>query len=49
MSILPKLSKEICKGSICEYLEEELGLVIGFSQKEITVEDVVEENREYLI
>ena len=45
---VPKLPKEICQGSIYEYLEEELGLVIGFAQKEITVEDLVEEDLEYL-
>ena len=45
---VPKLPMEICQGSIYEYLEEELGLVIGFAQKEITVENVKEEDREYL-
>ncbi|WP_087974508.1 trehalose operon repressor [Oceanobacillus rekensis] len=45
---VPLLSKEICENSIYEYIENELGLVIGFAQKEIVVETPTEEDRELL-
>ncbi|MFD2046423.1 trehalose operon repressor [Ornithinibacillus salinisoli] len=45
---IPILSKEICEDSIYQYIEDELGLTIGFAQKEITVEEPTEEDRERL-
>jgi GntR family transcriptional regulator, trehalose operon transcriptional repressor len=44
----PALTKEICKDSIYEYLEGELGLTISFAKKEITMEMPTEEDRRYL-
>ncbi|WP_085993445.1 trehalose operon repressor [Oceanobacillus senegalensis] len=46
--IVPLLSKETCGGSIYKYIENELGLVISFAQKEIVVEEPTEEDREML-
>ncbi|WP_153126424.1 trehalose operon repressor [Peribacillus tepidiphilus] len=45
---IPFLSEEICQSSIYEYIEKELGLVISFAKKEITVEEPSEEDRELL-
>ncbi|MGD6817831.1 trehalose operon repressor [Metabacillus sp. 84] len=45
---VPFLSKEICENSIYEYLEGELGLKIGYAEKEITVEECTSEDRAYL-
>ncbi|WP_428910689.1 trehalose operon repressor [Niallia sp. Krafla_26] len=45
---VPRLSKEICEHSIYDYIENELGLVIGFAQKEIVVETPTVEDRELL-
>ncbi|NCU17515.1 trehalose operon repressor [Pallidibacillus pasinlerensis] len=45
---IPLLTEEICQGSIYNYIENELGLVIGFAQKEIVVENPTEEDRELL-
>ncbi|MGJ9459437.1 trehalose operon repressor [Oceanobacillus sp. CF4.6] len=45
---VPLLSKEICERSIYDYIENELGLVIGFAQKEIVVEEPTEEDRKLL-
>jgi GntR family transcriptional regulator, trehalose operon transcriptional repressor len=45
---LPLLTEEICQGSIYNYIENELGLVIGFAQKEIVVESPTDEDRELL-
>ena len=42
------LSKEICEDSIYGYIEKELGLQIGFSNKEITVEPCSEEDKQLL-
>ncbi|MCY6960456.1 trehalose operon repressor [Clostridium brassicae] len=42
------LTEEICKNSIYEYIENELGLQISFAKKEITVEEVTEEDTRYL-
>ncbi len=47
-TILNNLTKEICKNSIYEYIEKDLGLKIGFAQKEITVEACTEEDRRLL-
>ncbi|MTH53572.1 trehalose operon repressor [Bacillus mangrovi] len=46
--IVPYLSKEICENSIYEYLEGELGIKIGYAEKEITVEECTNEDRAYL-
>ncbi|MCY6369700.1 trehalose operon repressor [Clostridium ganghwense] len=45
---VPSLTKEICENSIYEYIENELGLQIGFAKKEITVEAATEEDKKYL-
>lgn len=45
---VPKLTEEICTSSIYEYIEENLGLSIGFAKKEITVQQVSNEDRKYL-
>ncbi|MFA9559266.1 trehalose operon repressor [Evansella sp. AB-rgal1] len=42
------LTKEICKNSIYEYIENELGLKISFAKKEIVVVEPTEEDRELL-
>ncbi|GAB6100089.1 trehalose operon repressor [Halanaerocella petrolearia] len=42
------LTKEICKSSIYEYIEDELELEISFAKKVISIEDVSREDREYL-
>jgi len=46
--IVPKLTEEICKDSIYEYIENILGLQISFAKKEITVEKASEEDKELL-
>ncbi|MBS2967747.1 trehalose operon repressor [Metabacillus sp. KIGAM252] len=46
--IVPTLTEEICENSIYEYLEGELGLKIGYAEKEITVEECTSEDRAYL-
>ncbi|MUK89752.1 trehalose operon repressor [Ornithinibacillus sp. L9] len=45
---VPILTKDICENSIYEYIEGQLGLTIGFAQKEIVVEEPTEEDRRYL-
>lgn len=45
---VPILTKEICEGSIYEYLEKDLQLKISFAKKEIFVEEPSEEDRRYL-
>lgn len=45
---VPTLTKQICEGSIYEYLEKKLQLNISFAKKEIVVEDCTEEDRQYL-
>ena len=45
---VPSLTKEICEHSIYAYFEETLGLMISFAKKEITVEEVTEEDQFYL-
>ncbi|KRU30584.1 trehalose operon transcriptional repressor [Clostridium sporogenes] len=42
------LTKDICENSIYEYLENELGLKISFAKKEITVQQVTQEDKSYL-
>jgi len=46
--IVPKMDKEIAKGSIYQYLEKELKLDISYAQKEITVEPTSWEERELM-
>lgn len=41
---VPLLSKEICENSIYKHIENELGLVISFAQKEIIVETPTDED-----
>ncbi|MEJ8553792.1 trehalose operon repressor [Tepidibacter sp. Z1-5] len=45
---IPKLTEDICKDSVYEYIEGELGLKIGFAKKEITVQKATEEDKKYL-
>ncbi|MBP1968627.1 GntR family trehalose operon transcriptional repressor [Virgibacillus natechei] len=45
---VPMLSEEICEDSIYRYIEDELELVISFGNKEITVEEPTDEDRELL-
>ncbi|MGP4080124.1 trehalose operon repressor [Pseudalkalibacillus sp. R45] len=45
---VPTLTKEVGENSIYEYLEGELGLSISFAKKEITVEEVEQEDVELL-
>ncbi|ENK1242378.1 trehalose operon repressor [Clostridium sporogenes] len=45
---VPLLTKDICKNSIYEYLENELGLKISFAKKEITVQQATDEDKSYL-
>ncbi|MBM7649346.1 GntR family trehalose operon transcriptional repressor [Bacillus ectoiniformans] len=47
-SHVPHLTKEICEGSIYQYLEEELGLNISFAKKEIVVEQRTKEDASLL-
>lgn len=47
-SAVPRLTKEIAKGSLYYYLERELGLSIGVAKKVITVQHVTRED-EYLL
>lgn len=42
------LSKDICEGSIYEYIEGELGVSISYAQKEFVVEPCTEEDAKYL-
>lgn len=46
--IVPKLTEEVCKDSIYEYIENDLGLEISFAKKEITVEKASEEDKRHL-
>ncbi|WP_408011062.1 trehalose operon repressor [Pseudalkalibacillus sp. A8] len=45
---IPTLTKEVAQNSIYEYIEGELGLSISFAKKEITVEEVEQEDVELL-
>ena len=42
---VPLLTIDICRKSIYEYLEGDLGLSIGFAKKEITIEEPTKEDR----
>lgn len=43
-AFVPMLSRDICQDSVYEYIEKELGLVISFAKKEITVEEPTEKD-----
>jgi GntR family transcriptional regulator, trehalose operon transcriptional repressor len=45
---VPVLTKEICEGSIYDYLEHALKLKISFAKKEIYVDEPTEEDRRFL-
>ncbi|WP_297630025.1 trehalose operon repressor [uncultured Clostridium sp.] len=47
-SLIPNLTKEVCKNSIYEYIENVLELKIAFARKEITVRQVTEEDKRLL-
>lgn len=47
-SIVPNLPLRACKGSVYQYLEDELGFQIGYASKEIYVEAATEEDINYL-
>ncbi|MDQ0219100.1 trehalose operon repressor [Peribacillus cavernae] len=46
--VVPFITEEICRHSIYEYLEGELGLSISFAKKVITVEEPTEEDKRHL-
>lgn len=46
--IIPDLTEEICKNSIYNYIENELGITISFAKKEITVQKATEEDEKCL-
>ncbi len=46
--VIPSITERICENSLFEYIENELGLVISFAKKEITVETPTEEDQMYL-
>ncbi|WP_010192681.1 trehalose operon repressor [Bacillus sp. m3-13] len=47
-SQVPYLDQDICKNSIYNYLESEQGLQIAFADKEVTVEEATDEDRQLL-
>lgn len=42
------ITEEICKDSLYNYIENELGLKIAYAKKEITVQGATEEDKKYL-
>lgn len=46
--IVEDLTKEICEGSIFNYIENTLKLTIGFAKKEIVVQACTDDDRKYL-
>ncbi|MDQ0254752.1 GntR family trehalose operon transcriptional repressor [Evansella vedderi] len=46
--LIPDLTVRVCENSIYEYIESELGLVISFAKKEITVEEATDEDKKLL-
>jgi GntR family trehalose operon transcriptional repressor len=42
------ITEEICKDSLYNYIENELGLRIAYAKKEITVQKATDEDRKYL-
>ena len=47
-SVVPRLTRELVKGSLYRYLERDLGLSIGMAEKVVTVQHVTRED-EYLL
>lgn len=47
-SVVPNLPLSACRNSVYEYLENELGLKIGYATKEITVQTITDEDKKYL-
>lgn len=48
MAIIPDLPAERAAVSIYDYFENDLGLTIGYAQKEITAEEITEEDTIYM-
>lgn len=48
MEIIPELPAERAAVSIYDYFENDLGLTIGYAQKEITAEEITEEDNTYM-
>ncbi|MCO7125071.1 trehalose operon repressor [Sporolactobacillus shoreicorticis] len=46
--LVPILTADICEHSLYDYIENDLGLKIGFAKKEITVEHAGVEDKRYL-
>ena len=46
--IISDLTKDICRNSIYEYIENKLGIKISFAKKEITVQNATDEDKEHL-
>ncbi len=44
-SIIPSISNEAAEDSLYHYIEQTLGLSIGYAQKEITVDPITEEDK----
>lgn len=47
-SIIPRLPLKACQQSVYSYLENELGIQIGYASKEITVQAATKEDKELL-
>lgn len=47
-NFVPRLTEEICKDSLYDYIEGELGLKIAYAEKEITVQKATEEDKKLL-
>ena len=47
-NFVPRLTEEICKDSLYNYIEGELGLKIAYAEKEITVQTATEEDKRLL-
>jgi len=46
--VVQELTEEICRNSIYDYLETQVGLKIGFAHKEIVIEKATDEDRKNL-
>ncbi|NCC79070.1 MAG: trehalose operon repressor [Clostridia bacterium] len=46
--VVGELTEDVCKGSIYEYFENELGITIGHAHKEIIIEKATEEDKRNL-
>lgn len=47
-SIIPSISNEAAEDSLYHYIEQTLGLSIGYAQKEITVDPITEEDKQLM-